>query len=655
MRFRSTFPPVLAVLLVLSVSAVSLIGQSDTTPAPAESAAQDKGASSTPPPGPAQTPPTQAQPAQTEDQQPTFTFRQTVRRVIVDVSVRDKDGKPVHGLTASDFSIFEDRKPEKILSFDIYNFDNPSISRGPNASPLPPNVFVNVPNAPEHGPLYVMLLDLVNTEIADQMTARQQLMKFITSKPDGTRFAVFVNSDGLYLTQGFTADKDVLYAALDPKHPRLHVPRVFLLGRNYGHGNPYTAIDVLTFIGRYLDGVPGRKNLIWISGTFPTAIFPRESDPVDATDRIKGEINALSQAEIAVFPVNARGVVVDCEGCLTGGRPNGGVGGEEQGTQLGGNGVAASAGSGVSSPSPVASANSMAQAVSVEGGGSLYSDIAAEDAIASSTGGRAVFSDNDLSDALEQVTEAGANYYTLTYSPPSFDDGKCHNITVQIDKPKTQLAYRRNICRVQEVSTSEQENAAKSELQAIAVPVGAGDVLEANMKMGAPMLHDLVFSAHVRADGGAAMATADQMAQLQMEADFFLTHHRNKPPKPLPPTRVQKYNIDYRVLDPQAKFQEQTGRQPTLEFAVAAFDSAGRIINGEVNDGVLDVSSQSLENRSSENKEKLFRVRQTLVVPVNAVSIRVGVRDRLSDRMGTLEVTLPLKPEPVANSVAPQH
>jgi hypothetical protein len=55
-------------------------------------------------------------------------------------------------------------------------------------------------------------------------------------------------------------------------------------------------------------------------------------------------------------------------------------------------------------------------------------------------------------------------------------------------------------------------------------------------------------------------------------------------------------------------------------------------------------------SESGENKSGLFRVHQTLVVPVSAVSIRVGVRDRASDRMGTLEVPLPLKPEPVRSA-----
>jgi hypothetical protein len=48
----------------------------------------------------------------------------------------------------------------------------------------------------------------------------------------------------------------------------------------------------------------------------------------------------------------------------------------------------------------------------------------------------------------------------------------------------------------------------------------------------------------------------------------------------------------------------------------------------------------------------LFRARQSLVVPVSAKTIRVGVRDRTNDRMGTLEVQLPLAPEPISQASA---
>ena len=191
----------------------------------------------------------------------------------------------------------------------------------------------------------------------------------------------------------------------------------------------------------------------------------------------------------------------------------------------------------------------------------------------------------------------------------------------------------------------------KSGAGTLAVPVQAGDVLQANMKLGAPMVHDLVFSAHVRTEGGAAVATPTQMEQLEEEAAYFRIHRRNKPQKPLPPVKIQTYVIDYRVLDPQMKGQAtRSSRQPTLEFAVAAFDNDGKVLNGTVSDAVADPSTES-----SGNKTGLYRVRLSLAVPVNAASIRVGVRDRMSDRLGTLEVPLPLAPEPVAKASPPKH
>src|SRR5580700_11084233 len=606
------------------------------------------------------TPPTQAQdatpaqaqaPAQTASpsDQPPLTIRQTVRRVIVDVMVRDASGKPVHGLTADDFSVTEDKQAQRVLSFDVYDFDKPSISRGPNPAPLPPNVFLNVPEVPERGPLYVMLYDLVNTETEDQMTARGQILKFIRNKPEGTRFAIFVNSDEMYLAQGFTTDKDVLYAVLDGKHSRPHVPKVFLYGRNYGSHNPYTAIDVLTHIGQYLDGIPGRKNVIWMAGTFPTAIYAQAGNPVDAGDRIRAEMNALAQAEVAVFPVNVRGVVVSPEGGLTGAMPHGGAGGEASGSPP----SAAPAGVGGSTGStsgPVVSATAAALNTGSQGADSLARDYSAQEAMATATGGRAFYSDNGLSDALEEATEDGGNYYTLTYSPPNGEEeGKCHGIFVKLDKAGYKLSYRRSYCRVPLVSSAADQSSGGARPADLAVPLEAGDVLQANMKMGGPVVHDLVFSAHVRAASGMTTATPQQMAQLSEVSANLRTHRRNPNARPVPPVKVRVYAVDYRVLEPELKTQAgRAGKDPTLEFAIAAFDNDGKLLNGMVNDGVSDPATQA-----GDNKAGIYRTRQMLVVPVNAVSIRVGVRDRLNDRLGTLEVPLPLVPEPVAQATPP--
>jgi VWFA-related protein len=575
----------LAVLALPCFSAAPLSAQSDAPQSQAQhpSPAQKNGASATKLVG---------QPAPelpTEAQESTLTIHQTVRRVIVDVMVRDANGKPVHGLTANDFSITEDKESQRILSFDVYDFDKASISRAPNAPPLPPGVFENIPKVPERGPLYVMLLDLVNTETTDQMTARQQVLKFIQSKPAGTRFAVFVTTDKLYLEQGFTDDKDLLYAALNSKRPKSHVPRVFMLARNYGYGDPYTAVDMLTHIGEYLDGIPGRKNLIWVAGTFPLSSSPEEGNS-PLPDQIKEAINALAQAQIAVFPADVRGV----------------------------------------DPNPDA--------------GTYVASKAAEEEIATLTGGRAFFSDNGLMDILNTATEDGGNYYTLTYSPPAYTgDGKCHNIGVKLNQEKYQLSYRHDYCRVPLVSTTTEEDQRNAKSAAVAVPLQAGDVLQGNIKPGAPMLHDLVFSAHLRTEGGVVTATPTQMVLLEEQSAFYRSHSRNRPLKPLPPVKVQTYTVDYRVLDPQFKVAaEHGGPKATLEFAVAAFDEDGKVLNGIVNDGVPEESTQPAENKAG-----LYRLHQSLIVPIGAKSIRIGVRDRINDRMGTLEVPLPLASEPV--------
>jgi len=58
-----------------------------------------------------------------------YVIRETTHRVLVDVIVTDDHGKPVHGLKESDFSVAEDKKPQKILSFDVEDGEKPSFIR----------------------------------------------------------------------------------------------------------------------------------------------------------------------------------------------------------------------------------------------------------------------------------------------------------------------------------------------------------------------------------------------------------------------------------------------------------------------------------------------------------------------------------------------
>jgi hypothetical protein len=155
------------------------------------------------------------------------------------------------------------------------------------------------------------------------------------------------------------------------------------------------------------------------------------------------------------------------------------------------------------------------------------------------------------------------------------------------------------------------------------------------------MLHDLVFSAHVTAAGSPALATAEQMLALEDSPAYFRTRHHDKPLTPLKPVQLQKYNIDYGVIDSQIRDAAQhKGTPATLEFAAAAYDADGRLLNSMLNQG--QINGKTSKDAKS---EALFHAVQELEVPPGAAWIRLAVRDQLNNRTGTLEVHLPLKAE----------
>jgi VWFA-related protein len=559
------------------------------------------------------------------------TFRTTVRRVIVDVVVRDSNNKPVHGLTPQNFIVAEDGRPQDILTFDVHDLDTPSIAIPANAPHSPTNNFVNIPPAPEHGPLYVILYDMVNMEQADQIDARRQILKFIATKPAGTRFAIFVRSFDLTLVQGFTADKDRLYAVLDPATPAPHVPRVFMMQRNYGYGDPVSMMSVLTQVTEFMDGIPGHKNLIWLAGTFPLALVPRKEDPREYVDQIHAEINLLTRAEVAVYPINVGGVPVNPPGALTGSRVHGGST----------NGSAPADGGSGANGMTAPDASGILASIRAQGSGdSVLTDYYVQSALAESTGGRAFYSTNDVTAALADATDIGGNYYTLAYSPANAkDDGSRRTIQLRVKHPGYHLDYRRFYFTTAYSNPSELENVSDSKSAAPSTPDNG--ILQRNMKHGASMVHELLFSAHIRADGAATPATPEQMAKLAGQPGDRDSRRGSKAGKLLAPVNLQTYLIDYRVTDNALKsLIPRDGKQSSFEFAAAAFDVDGRMLNGVLNEAVVSSGDQS--------KTAIFRIRQQLDVPLDATWIRIGVQDKLTNRIGTLEVQLPLLPEPTS-------
>jgi VWFA-related protein len=454
-----------------------------------------------------------------------------------------------------------------------------------------------------------------------------------------------VRSDSLYLVQGFTADKALLYATLDPQNPKPHVPKVFMMGKNLGYGDPASMINVLTQVNEFLEGVPGHKNLIWLAGTFPLALVPRKEDPREYEDQIISEINVLTRAQVAVYPINVGGVPVNPPGQLTGARIHGGAANQnvQPGSQIGGSG-----GGGVNSLTPGVGQSldptGLVASMAAQGSGdSTLTDYDVQKALADATGGRAFYSTNDVTAALDEATDVGGNYYSLSYSPTNFkDDGGRRSIAVRVVEPGYKLSYRRFYFT--SALRPKEEPAKAADASAVSAAPAEYDALQPNMKHGAPMVHDLLFSAHIHADGSPAKATPEQMAQLAEQPAYSLIHHKDKP---IAPVDVQKYVVDYRVTDMALKSQAgQSGKPTSFEFAAAAFDAESRMLNGIVNEATGDISPNS-----DTSKTGVIRVRQQIDVPAGAAWIRIGVRDKLTNRMGTLEVQLPLAQEPPSPAV----
>ncbi len=501
------------------------------------------------------------------------TYRQTVRRVVEDVVVTDTQGHPVAGLRQRDFAISENGNPQRILSFEAHTMDAPKAELAP--ANLAPGAFINLPSEPERGPLYVLVYDMIHIlSLDEQMFARQQLIKFVQSRPQGTRFAIVAMSDGIHLIQGFTDNKDLLLAALDPEGNTPHIPRAFLYQGNYAWDNP--PVKALVEIARYVQGLPGRKNVIWLSDGLGLPLFASMGAP-DQQRAAQHLLNLLADRQIAIYPIDTQGLV----GTL-----------------------------------------------------SKMTQYQLLDAIAGATGGRAYYSTNDLVDALDKATEAGSIYYTLSYNPTNpGDDGQFRRIEVKLSKKGYQLFYRRGYYALAEEPGDEEAGNPASQPRRPGDP--APDDLYVWVRHGMPINHDVVFLANLHSVGSARLATAAEMADLADYPAYFRTRRKNRPDHPappLPPVPLQHYQIDYSM--PTRQFRLQPGmkhaEQDTLEFAAAAYDRDGYLLNG-----TIDHATSTRKGATT-----FYQAVQSFDVPAGAAWICLAVRDVDTGRIGNLEISL---------------
>ena len=274
----------------------------------------------------------------TSDQVPVF--RSSAHLVQVNFVVHDSHGRPIDDLKKTDFLVTENGKPQPISFFWEASADK---SAAPSA-PLPPHIFSNViaQNRDVPTSVTVVLLDLLNTSWNDQLYARKGLLKFFQQLQPQDRVAIFaLGRHSLTLLPDYTTDASSLIARLEKATGEIPTEldastvntdaqsELRNLGLDaiadasqreadfYTSGRIVNTLSTLEAIAQHLSGVPGRKNLIWLSGGFPLTIGFDEVPTIGSTREqrtftreMDAAVRALNNSGVAVYPVDARGLMI---------------------------------------------------------------------------------------------------------------------------------------------------------------------------------------------------------------------------------------------------------------------------------------------------------------------------------------------------------
>ena len=567
--------------------------------------------------------------------------------VLVDVVVTEH-GNPVQGLDRKQFHIIEDGHEQPITTFDEHK---PSTVPAPSpASPtqatLPPNTYTNVPAYPEASAMNVLLLDGLNTPTTGQINVRRQMIQFLSKIQPGTQLAIFTLSSRLRLVEGFTTDAARLTKVLQsPKgspqqsavvdiqtnqavdsvigdmanltggSPTMDVGGVTALSSMQQFEADLTAfqtdmrvkmtLEAMQQLARYLSAIPGRKNVVWFSGSFPIALDPDDAmdNPFEAmrnySDDIRDTAELLSAARVAVYPVDARGLVTPPALDASYSPTTNLMGGTVNGGRRGNRGKATG-----NKPSPSVDDQKALQ--------QLMAEQASMKQLAEQTGGQEYINTNGLKDAVAAAIANGSNYYTVGYAPAAGRlDGQFRKIQINLDNRDLKLAYRHGYYADPPDKPSSHSP-------------GQTSLITAATLHGAPPSTQILFEARV-------LPATDPLlrgATLPSGSGGEMTATLKGP--------LERYFVDLKV-DSHSLFYDSSsdGALPAkTEFTLVVYDGEGRRVNYLDNGFQLNLKAAQL----AQTMQNGIRIRLPLDMPQGRFSLRIAVHDLTAGRAGSLEV-----------------
>ena len=576
---------------------------------------------------------------------PVTTIRAYSNLVVIDVVVNDAQGNPVHGLTKDDFTLLENNKQQMVRHFEEHSAAAAAAAEATPLPKLPAGLFTNKSQAPANGPVNVLLLDYLNTPLTYQPYARKQLLEYLSKAPAGTRIAIFALTNRLIMLQGFTSDMDVLKNALLSKKGAPQASDVLTDPVNGGAMADSTLSDALAYdptavqgmitqamiddvarfealqtsfeqelrstltlngfdlLARYLVGIPGRKNVIWFSGGFPLDVEPDVNDndpnPTESVVRNDEEVrktdNLLTRAQVAVYPVDARGVMTD---------PSQNFGSQSMSSQMN---IDASTGA-----TTATNAMGFLQQTASEHE-TMY-------AMAEDTGGQAYVNTNGLTQAVTKAIENGSNYYTLTYTPTNTVwDARFRAIKIKVDQPGVKLAYRNGYYAID--PNDRNALAAQGAATALAQPT----TMATAMMHGGPDPAEILFKVRIRP------------ADAPSEDTPLKSNQTNPDPKVKVQGPYKEYGVDL-VPDPHAvncRLGADGNRHCALEVWTFVYNSDG--------EKLITASNRLHTMLTPAEYAKLLSggmaFHQQVSVPVKGqYFLRTAIHDLVSDNVGAVEV-----------------
>ena len=353
-------------------------------------------------------------------------FSTTANVVVVNVTVTGRDGKAIGNLTKDDFLLYEDGKLQTLQSCELQKLDNTPLepiavqqakalqtreSPKPAAGPVAAAPAPKAEDLHDHR-LIVMLFDFSSMQPQEQIRSIDSAIKFLsTHMTSSDMVSIMVFGTDLKTVQNFTADRDLLISTLHAFHigeaselsgqadagaDAQDISGQFVADETeFNIFNSDRKLAALEEAARRLAHYPEKKALVYISSGI-------EKTGVENQSQLQATVNAAMRANVAFYPIDARGLMAT---------PPGGDASQ-----------AASVGSNLYTGS--------AQQSLMD---NFHNTQETLDTLAADTGGKALLDSNDLTLGMTQVQKDMSSYYMLSYaSTNAAEDGKYRRIQVKL-------------------------------------------------------------------------------------------------------------------------------------------------------------------------------------------------------------------------------